>query len=369
MRIAMIALAVLAFAGPACAQALSRDDLLEALRQRDAAIAALTRRVEALEAERTNAPVATAPASVPPVQASAAGQPPSAAAEPGPGPDEVALQALSRSLVQRGGLVLPAGRFEVIPGLAFAHSQVQGLVLADTPEGISTVTDQRRRDDSVTATLAVRVGLPWNSQFEVRAPVSWMRRANALGDATHSTKQAGGIGDIELELSHQFWREDGWRPDLVGAISWRAPTGRDPFRLGTPAIATGTGAHQIGFRLTAVKSADPMVFFSTLSYGANIARRESFGRVSIGNVIDWQLGAVLAVSPDTSISGALVQDFRARTRVDGRAIPGSDGLASVVQFGVDQVLASNVLLDVSLGIGLTNDAPDYSFRMSLPIRF
>ena len=34
---------------------------------------------------------------------------------------------------------------EVVPALAFSHSQQQGLVLVDTPEGISTVASQRRR--------------------------------------------------------------------------------------------------------------------------------------------------------------------------------------------------------------------------------
>jgi hypothetical protein len=37
-------------------------------------------------------------------------------------------------------------------------------------------------------------------------------------------------------------------------------------------------------------------------------------------------------------------------------------------FGIDQVLNARVLVDLTLGVGVTRDAPDYSFMISLPIR-
>lgn len=122
-------------------------------------------------------------------------------------------------------------------------------------------------------------------------------------------------------------------------------------------------------RLTALNSADPMVFFSTLSFEHNLIANESFGRVGPGDTINWQAGALLAVSPDTSLSFSFAQNFRGKTRVDGAAIAGSDGVASVMQFGVDQVLSPRALLDVSLGVGVTRDAPDYTVTVSVPIRF
>jgi hypothetical protein len=54
--------------------------------------------------------------------------------------------------------------------------------------------------------------------------------------------------------------------------------------------------------------------------------------------------------------------------VDGKAIPGGNGVAAVALFGIDQVLSSRVLIDLSLGVGLTRDAPDYTFMISVPIR-
>jgi hypothetical protein len=349
----------LAVATPALAQELTRADLEAALRQRDQEISALEKRIAALEGERgaPAAPIQTLPAS---------DESPSAAR---PGEDEVALEALTRGLVQRGALVVPKWSLEVAPSVSYSHSQTQGLVLVDTPEGISTVSDQRQRNDGGEARMAVRLGLPWRSQIEVRLPFDWKRQDSALGDGTNVFNSQKNLGDVEVEFSHQFLIEKGWRPDLVGAVSWRFPTGQDPFRVPVANLASGGGVSTFTGRLTALKSFDPLVVFSTLAYSGNLGRQERFGTVLPGNVLDWQMGAILAVNPGTSVSFAFVQDFKGHTRVGGVPIAGSDGVAAVAQIGLDQVLSSRALLDVTLGFGVTRDAPDYQVMVSVPIRF
>jgi hypothetical protein len=362
MKIAWIAAAcILAVATPARPQPLSRDELIAALKARDEVIAALAKRVDALERERA------ASQGRAPVQAAAAA---TTGAEQGTPElqDEAALQALSRTLVQKGGLVLRPWSVEIAPGFAYSHSQQQGLALVDTPEGIPSVADQRLRNDDIRAVVGMRLGLPWESQLDVQVPYVWRRQARALGNGTHAVNEGSGLGDVEVSLSHQFLHEKDWRPDLVGAVSWRFDTGRDPFRTAVPTLATGLGAPGLGVRLTAVKSSDPMVFYSTLAYSHDWSVDESFGRVSRGDGLRWDLGAILAVNPATSLVLGLSQDFRGKTQVDRQSIPGSDTLASSLQLGFDRVLFRNVLLDVSLGVGLTRDAPDYVFQISTPIR-
>jgi hypothetical protein len=279
------------------------------------------------------------------------------------------LEALTRGLVQRGALVLPQWSLEVVPSLSYSHSQIQGLVLAETPEGVPTVSDQRQRDDSAEARVAVRLGLPWLSQIEVRLPVDWKRQDSALGDGTNVVNSETYVGDVEVELSHQFLTEKGWWPNLVGAFAWRFPTGQDPYGVPVANLASGGGVNTFTGRLTALKSFDPLVVFSTLAYSGNLGRHESFGDVHPGEVIDWQMGAILAVNPGTSLSFTFIQDFKGQTRVSGMPIAGSDGVAAVAQFGIDQVLSSRALLDVTLGVGVTRDAPDYQVMVSVPVRF
>ena len=352
----------LAVATPALAQELTRADLEAALHQRDEEISALEKRIAALEGEHaaTAAPIQTLPA---------AAESASASAPTRTGEDETALEALTRGLVQRGALVIPKWSVEVAPSLSYSHSQIQGVVLVDTPEGISTVSDQRQRNDTGEARLAVRLGLPWRSQIEVRLPFDWKRQDSALGDGTNVFNSEKDIGDVEVELSHQFLVEKGWRPDLVGALSWRFPTGQDPYRVPVANLASGGGVNSFTGRLTALKSFDPLVVFSTLAYSGSLSYPESFGSVQPGNVLDWQMGAILAVNPGTSFSFAFVQDFKGHTRVAGVPIAGSDGVAAIAQVGLDQVLSARALLDVTLGFGVTRDAPDYEVMVSVPIRF
>jgi hypothetical protein len=368
VRAAILAAAIsLAAAGSALAQPLTREDLEKALAQRDQEIAALEKRIAVLESERATT-TRTADPAIATAPAPSAGTAKVAAAEPATN-DSTELQALSRGLVQRGLLLLPPWSVEVAPGVSYSHSQVQGLVLVQTPEGISTVSDQRLRDDGIEPLISARVGLPWRSQIQVSVPFDWKRDSSALGDGTEVTHSAAHIGDVQVELSHQFLTESGWRPDLVGGVTWRAPTGLDPYKAPVVSVANGEGSNGVSARLTVLKTIDPLVVFSTLSYSHNFSYPESFGQVQAGDAVDWQLGGLLAVSPDTSLSFGFDQQFKMDTRVDGARIAGSDGVAAAAQFGLDQVLNSRTLLDISLSVGLTRDAPNYVLMVSVPIRF
>jgi hypothetical protein len=50
-------------------------------------------------------------------------------------------------------------------------------------------------------------------------------------------------------------------------------------------------------------------------------------------------------------------------------VTGSDGVNSTLSIGESFVLGPNILLDVQADVGLTPDAPDYAFLISLPISF
>jgi hypothetical protein len=74
-------------------------------------------------------------------------------------------------------------------------------------------------------------------------------------------------------------------------------------------------------------------------------------------------------SPNTSLSLVLNQSFIDEFKVDGQSVDGSDQVQSVLTFGASAILGRNVLLDGAVGVGLTDDSPDYSVSISLPIRF
>jgi hypothetical protein len=77
----------------------------------------------------------------------------------------------------------------------------------------------------------------------------------------------------------------------------------------------------------------------------------------------------LAVSPETSLRLAFNQEFVGKTGLRGRSVGGSDQTLGVLSLDAATLLSRRVLLDVGVDIGVTEDAPDYVARVSLPIRF
>ena len=61
--------------------------------------------------------------------------------------------------------------------------------------------------------------------------------------------------------------------------------------------------------------------------------------------------------------------FTAEAKLNGRELPGSDTTQVSLNLGVATILDRNVFLNVTTGIGVTEDAPDFSIGVSLPIRF
>ncbi|MBC6980523.1 transporter [Caulobacter sp. 17J80-11] len=414
-----LALSLSAVPTQAQAPSPSAEELKHQLDERDAVIADLLRRVEALEraagqarAQGTPGGVANvAAAPVPPASSSSAAQvaqaapaAPSPAApgnvvaaaapvaappntQPGaPAPqntqtaqggtpppsgapgqfavdEEAAERALERTLVATGALLLPANSFEVQPSVQYGWLEADAPVLV-TQDGVDAIGQQRVRTEAVQAALALRYGLPWESQIEFNIPYNWRDvstvTSTGFSDLLESRLDGDGWGDLGVALSKVLMREKGRRPDVIAALNWNTTTGETDgnFRF-------GSDFDELGVSLTAVKRADPLVWVGTLSYENTFEAHD----ITPGDQIGLSLGAVLAVTPTTSLRFNIDQNWVSQTKFRGNDVPGSDTTVSTLNLGASAVLTKRVLLDVQVGVGLTEAAPDYTFGIALPIRF
>jgi hypothetical protein len=347
---------LLALSRKVAAQADERDALIQELRQR----------VEALEKKLGEQP---AP---PPPQPQAPQPPPGAAPQPGaaaptPSASEEAAaadenaRALERTLVREGGLVLPRKVIEVEPRFQYTYRGTQGLNIA-TVNGVAQAAQQDVRRDDFEASLAVRAGLPWSMQAEVRLPYEWINQNRATSSAATESAQVSGWGDLELTLTKQFvtTRHGG----LLGSLDWKPPTGR--FELNR--LSPGTGFHQLQAALNIVAREDPLVFFISPSYSWIFQSEKNGVQVDPGDVIGLKAGTLLAASPETSLRASFELSRSGRMRIAGAAVPGSDTTVGVLELGLAKVLTRSTLLDISFGIGVTRDTPDFRLRIALPIR-
>jgi len=313
-------------------------------------------------------PAATAAQQAPPASASQGGAPASNT-QGAPGEFEVAEEdidrALERTLVQTGALLLPFGQAEVEPYFSYTRREdgVPALFLDNGVPGLAN--QQVRRNEFVTG-QTLRVGLPFDSQVELDLPYRYVDQSvvTPVGFGRRDSEDGSGqgFGDLRIGLAKTLVRENGgWWPDLVARVSWDTDTGETTDND----VALAGGFHELRGSLSAIKRQDPLAFVGGVSYEKTFENND----VEPGDELGFSIGTVLAASPGTSLRLALGQTFSDTTKFDGEGINGSDRVVGTATFGASVVLGRGVLLDVAADIGLTDDAPDYAARASLPIRF
>jgi hypothetical protein len=298
--------------------------------------------------------------------------------------DRKARAALDRALIQRGGLLLTSGAVEVDTNLSYYNASndaisIEGFSILPVLVVGDIVSDRVRREVALSA-VTTRLGLPWHLQLDVRTPYGYEVVRTVTADNRETTQRSNGFGDVQLGLSRQLTREHGNIPDLLASFNFKTKTGKDPFSLGNNEIALGTGFYGAQGRITAVKASDPMVLFGGLSYAYNFssdklipdpnnAGKQILARFEPGDTAGFQLGSILAVNPETSLSLGWDQSFTRGTTVDHIRIPGSYLVGGTLRLGASYVYAPGKNVDLNFGIGLTRDVPNLQFTVGFPIHF
>jgi hypothetical protein len=276
------------------------------------------------------------------------------------------LDALNRVLVETGGLLLPPWTFELQPEMEYSYKGANGLLILEQ-DGVRQVLAQSTDLTRLEGALTARIGLPWRSQAEVRVPYLHVSEESSFSNQS-SRNDEHGLGDIEVGLSHQVLRENGWVPDLIAGLRYRAPTGDDSFGSDGK-LPLGTGFHGIGGRLTAVKSLDPVVVVGSVGYTANLEDDKQGFDIDPGDSFDLGITAILAAGPGVSLRTGFGMSFTGEAEVDNSKLNGSDKTEGVLSLGGAVVLPKNTLLDLGVGVGVTDDAPDVTARLALAYRF
>jgi hypothetical protein len=273
--------------------------------------------------------------------------------------------------VQRGALLLPVWGFEIAPAFTYGHTSedtVAAVPGADAAAPPTTVA-VRRRLHQMTGSLTARLGLPLDFQIEGSMPATFVQSNVTLAGTTSTDASRYGFGDPRFSLTWQMIHAGSVAPDIFLAANWKPRFGSSPYDAKAGDIGLGTGYDAVGGTVTAVKSADPLVLLASASYTANFGVATEQGWRKPSNVFGWGGGAILAVSPDTSLSFLLDFHYKPDDTLDGKAIVGSDETAAVLQLGLGRVLSRRVLLNVTAAIGLTADSPNFQLGVSIPVRF
>jgi hypothetical protein len=296
-----------------------------------------------------------------------------------------ATEALDQALIVRGGLLLPSGTLEIDNTTSYFsassdHLSINGFALLPVLV-VGDIASKRVREDFLLPSFTARLGLPHKFQMDVVVPYGYesIRTVDALNVQTSSS--SFGLGDISAGLYRQLTTEHGRLPDMLANVRFKSTTGKDSFSLTSSEVALGTGFNAIQGNWTVAKSSDPVVFFGNLSYTYNMPANHTvsandptnpaattIGHFTPGSATGFQLGSILALNPEVSMTVGWDQRFTRATQLNGEDVPASYLVEGTLRLGTSYVLAPGRIVDLSFGVGLTPDTPNLQFSVGVPFR-
>jgi hypothetical protein len=300
------------------------------------------------------------------------------------------------------------GTFSIEPGITYSHYDSRQLFLngflALDAIFLGNLGIDQINADTFTFDLTGRYN--WANRWQLDLNVPWIYR-----ETTYQSAGAGGstaeiseasvtgnprLGDINAGISYKFLDEGPGRPDAVLSLRIKAPTGVEPYgikldpvpgnnNLNVPEdLPTGNGVWSITPGIALVKTLDPAVVFGNLSYTYNL--KESFGDISpergvkvpgevrLGNWFQFGLGVAFALNERASMSMSFSELISQSSRIkpegeDWQTVTGSDANAAYFNIGMTFAASDDLTIVPNLSIGLTPDAPDFSFSVKFPYYF
>ena len=93
------------------------------------------------------------------------------------------------------------------------------------------------------------------------------------------------------------------------------------------------------------------------------------GHFNPGDAVGFQLGSILALNPEVSMTMGWDQRFTRSTTLNGDDIPASYLVEGTLRLGTSYVYARGRTMDLSFGVGLTPDTPNLQFSVGVPFRY
>ncbi len=256
--------------------------------------------------------------------------------------------------------------------------------------GVSELTDSDR--NTIQASVTGRIGITDRLEAEVRVPYLYRRDrntsiANIAGTdvSLTNTVDGMGIGDIDGALHYQINDGIGNTPlFFVGNLRGRSTTGEGPFDVNRDPdgveteLASGFGFYGLEPSITAIYATPPAVLFANVGYlwniGDSINQQIStttfIGDVDPGDAIRASFGLGFSINDRTSFSLGYSHDFigETETEINGVTVKSNELQVGQFTFGIQQVLTDAISVDLSLQVGVTDDAPDMTATVRVPIR-
>lgn len=291
--------------------------------------------------------------------------------------------------IERGGSLIGVGRLVIEPAVTYStysreKVSISGFTIFEAIL-IGRINVGRIQRHIVTPSLTLRYGL---KDMELSTRIPYLIRSDdesfpAGETISHFDVTDSDLGDIELAGFYHLLSERRLRPDIVIGVTGKTDTGRGPYGLkrvsideSQPRLAefpTGSGHWGVAGTVIFVKSSDPAVLFLNTTYFYNFERQvgvvagQDFGRIKPGDSIEYQLGLVLGLNERLAVNFSLSQRITWDSEQNGRKLTDTGANAALAYFGLTYAFSRQLSIDIVTGLGMTDDAPDFTIGVRLPI--
>lgn len=300
------------------------------------------------------------------------------------------------------GILTTPGRVIVEPSFGFTHTSstvvaIEGYtVLPALIVGLINISQVER--DIYNYSLAIRYGISSRLEVALKAPyidISENIREREVLDGTptdiiHDT-DGNGLGDVEASINYQLNSAADGGPFYIANLRIKSDTGNSIFDIDKRDLLdddgdvigvvfseqpTGSGFWSVQPGLTLIYPTDPAVLYGSVSYLWNIEddKGEEYGMtIDPGDVIGISFGIGFSVNERTSFSLGYEHNIIDQTEVELQPEL-SDATFSTYHsgsllLGISQILTDQSSVNVSLGVGVTEQSPDMQLTIKFPVVF
>ena len=341
----------------------------------------------------------TQPATVGPAAAEAPAPAPAPATAPAAAPtsaadalkkqagdvDQTTLLKDTLTKTDRQYSLLRAGRVSANYDFNYSYVGSQSIAVgfAASTGDIDLLRVETTRAHTITNTLSVDYGLLDNLTLSGTFPF-----VSKFSQTTEFSGVSFGIGDLTLGARFQPFAQSASGPTytLTGSVS--LPTGRSPFdQIIGQNTSTGSGYASGTVGVNASQVFDPVALFGSLNFTAaksvsnlhqyNSADGSTLTGVAPGKGIGFGAGFTYALSYNVSTSVSFQETVTTASHisfVDANNVPGTPRattrqVAAILNFGLGLRLSPKTTVNLTAGIGLTTDSPDFSLGLNIPLTF
>lgn len=233
-------------------------------------------------------------------------------------------------------------------------------------------------DHSLTNTISTTYAVFDN--VSVSAAIPFKYKYHDLGPS--GSKDVSDLGDISFSMSWQPTKSEQAMPPVIISASVSAPTGRGPYEINPEVdLATGSGIYSFSLGVNSNKKIDPVVAFGGLTYSYLLKENgldyylgsgDVLDKVEPGSGIGLSLGLGYAMSYATTINASFSMSYAFGTKYyysDGSKSETDDAVTASLSLGTGWRFSSKRTISFNVGIGLTNDASDFSFSFRIPFDY